>query len=232
MRNNDNRLTKRAGFTLIELLVVIAIVAVMAAILFPVFAAVRERGRRTVCQSNLKQIALAMQQYVQDNGGCYPPQAYQGKNADGSEADAVQWQILIFPYTKTYQVFFCPSTPSDAPSRQRGAENPREGVDYIYDWSWLNTVNRGLMKGTNEATLASPATIMLNTDIGWVTPDEVYHYCRLVPKSSCGVGFVGSTLHSGGGNHSYIDDHVKWLTPEAAGEIECLNGPLPPPFKN
>ena len=73
MRNNTWRAANRSGFTLIELLVVIAIVAVIAAILFPVFAGVRERGRRTVCQSNLKQIATAMQQYVQDNGGVYPP---------------------------------------------------------------------------------------------------------------------------------------------------------------
>ncbi len=60
MRNTTNRTATRAGFTLIELLVVIAIVAIIAAILFPVFATVRERGRRTVCQSNLHQIALAM----------------------------------------------------------------------------------------------------------------------------------------------------------------------------
>ena len=55
------------------LLVVVAIMAALATILFPVFASVRERGRRTVCQSNLKQIAVAMQQYVQDCGGIYPP---------------------------------------------------------------------------------------------------------------------------------------------------------------
>ena len=86
MRNYSNRVTKHAGFTLIELLVVIAIVAVVAAILFPVFASVRERGRRTVCQSNLKQIAIATQQYVQDCGGMYPP-------PNG-------WEYAAYTYTK------------------------------------------------------------------------------------------------------------------------------------
>ena len=231
MRNNANRLMKRAGFTLIELLVVIAIVAALAAILFPVFASVRERGRRTVCQGNLHQISLAMQQYVQENGNTYPPQAYQGKNADGSVADAVQWQQLIFPYLKTSQVFFCPSAPSDAPSHS-SPQVALEATDYTYAWGRLNTINRKGMRGVAETSLVNTTTIMLNTDAGWVTPDDVYHYCHLVPKTSCGRGFTGSTLHSGGGNYSYIDGHVKWLTPEDAGEVECLNSALPPSFKN
>ena len=231
MRNNANRLTKRAGFTLIELLVVIAIVAVIAAILFPVFAGVRERGRRTVCQSNLKQIAVAMQQYVQDNGGAYPPQAYQGKNTDGTEADSVQWQQLIFSYLKTSQVFFCPSAPSDSPWHH-APQDALETTDYTYDWGRLNRIGRNSFHGVAESALASPSTIFLNTDMGWVTLGEVYHYCRTVPKTSCGGDFTGSTLHSDGGNYSYIDGHVKWLTPEAAGEIDCLNGPLPLPIKN
>ncbi len=231
MRNNANRLMRRAGFTLIELLVVIAIVAVIAAILFPVFAAVRERGRRTVCQSNLHQISLAMQQYVQENGNTYPPQEYQGRNVDGSEADAVQWQQLIFPYLKTSRVFFCPSAPSDAPSHS-APQVALETTDYTYAWGRLNTITRKELRGVAEAALVNPTTLMLNTDAGWITSDDVYHYCRLVPKTSCGGGFTGSTLHSDGGNYSYIDGHVKWLTPEAEGEVDCLNGPLPAPFKN
>jgi prepilin-type N-terminal cleavage/methylation domain-containing protein len=96
---SKNWARKPNGFTLIELLVVIAIVAVIAAILFPVFAEVRERGRRTVCQSNLGQLALAVQQYVQDNDGTYPP------NLD--------WGYAPFSYLKNVDVFRCPDHPSD-----------------------------------------------------------------------------------------------------------------------
>jgi prepilin-type N-terminal cleavage/methylation domain-containing protein len=99
MRNNTYRAAKCVGFTLIELLVVIVIVAVISAILFPVFAGVRERGRRTVCQSNLKQIALAMQQYVQDSGGMYPP--------------PIRWEYAAYTYTKSGQVFHCPDYPAN-----------------------------------------------------------------------------------------------------------------------
>ena len=135
MRNNANRLTNRAGFTLIELLVVIAIVAVVAAILFPVFAAVRERGRRTVCQSNLKQIAMAMQQYVQDNGGVYPLAS--GTISKGGVAYLFDWSQAIFSYIKDDQLLLCPDVPGDAPWRA-GSISRLGTPDYAYDWGWLN----------------------------------------------------------------------------------------------
>ena len=134
MRNNTNSKTERAGFTLIELLVVIAIVAVIAAILFPVFAGVRERGRRTVCQSNLKQIAIAMQQYVQDYGGVYPP--------------SINWENAAYSYTKTVQVVRCPDLPDDSPE-----------VHYTYDVTWLNVFPppypSKTILGAREFTLAT-----------------------------------------------------------------------------
>ena len=232
MRNNANRPIKRAGFTLIELLVVIAIVAVIAAILFPVFAGVRERGRRTVCQSNLKQIAIAMQQYVQDNGGIYPLAS--GTINKGGVAYLFDWSQAIFPYVKDDRVFFCPDTPADAPWRA-GSASGLGSPDYAYDWEWLNvfpppypTKN---VQGTHESSLTTPSSIFLNDDMVWTTADRVWHDGRDGPKSSCGQGGGGATLHSGAGNYSYIDGHVKWLTPEEAGEVECLNGPLPTPFK-
>ena len=226
MRNKANRLTKRAGFTLIELLVVIAIVAVMAAILFPVFATVRERGRRTVCQSNLKQIAVAMQQYVQDNGGTYPPLG--------------TWEIAAYTYTKHGQVFHCPDYPTDKingflvldPLSVTGLVH----VDYNYNAARLGvflTPLRGKeVGGVRESTLATPSTIFLNRDGSWVDDDGVDHTIRRETKNSCGREFSGSTLHSGAGHYSYLDGHVQWLTSEEAGEVECANVPLPAPFKN
>jgi len=82
-----------------EILVVIGIVAIIATILFPVFALVRERGRRTVCQSNLKQIAIAMQQYVQVDVRYDGPHCY------------AAWPVAIFPFVKNLQVFHCPDQP-------------------------------------------------------------------------------------------------------------------------
>ena len=97
---------KRAAFTLIELLVVIAIIAILAAILFPVFARARENARRSSCQSNLKQIGLGVIQYAQDYDERMPSSRMNPGNVDTLGG---VWQVLIQPYIKSYQVFQCPS---------------------------------------------------------------------------------------------------------------------------
>jgi prepilin-type processing-associated H-X9-DG protein len=83
----------------------------------------------------------------------------------------------------------------------------------------------------HEVNFLTPATIWFNVDASWSNGDENFYF-RTAPKTSCGREFVGSTIHSGAGNYSYLDGHVKWLTPEESGEIECANGPLPVPFKD
>jgi prepilin-type N-terminal cleavage/methylation domain-containing protein/prepilin-type processing-associated H-X9-DG protein len=108
-RVQSHRIVHR-GFTLIELLVVIAIIAILAAILFPVFARARENARRTSCLSNLKQIGLGVMQYTQDQDGHYPP-AYYYKNNASSAGGYVQWSGLVQPYVKSEQLFVCPSHP-------------------------------------------------------------------------------------------------------------------------
>lgn len=95
---------KRA-FTLIELLVVIAIIAILAAILFPVFATAREKARQTSCSSNMKQLGLAYVQYTQDYDECWPV----GDQANG---DGSGWYDSVYPYIKSVQVFDCPSDPT------------------------------------------------------------------------------------------------------------------------
>ena len=92
---SKKHLSRRFGFTLIELLVVIAIIAILAAILFPVFARARENARRSSCQSNEKQIALGLKQYLQDNNEKYPA--------------ATGWQAALEPYVKSSALFKCPS---------------------------------------------------------------------------------------------------------------------------
>lgn len=118
--------TRRSGFTLIELLVVIAIIAILAAILFPVFAQAREKARTTSCLSNQKQMGLGLIQYMQDydqlvppfrvetpftwkaNGGTY----YWGNYSTGSYLTGTYWNTLLQPYIKSWSVQDCPSDPN------------------------------------------------------------------------------------------------------------------------
>jgi len=98
----------KSGFTLIELLVVIAIIAILAAILFPVFAQVREKARQTTCLSNEKQIGLGITQYVQDYDETFPHQKFY----DGANASTwATWQTVINPYMKSHDVYRCPDNP-------------------------------------------------------------------------------------------------------------------------
>src|SRR5665213_1415454 len=96
----------RKGFTLIELLVVIAIIAILAAILFPVFAKVREKARQTTCASNEKQLGLGVLQYVQDYDERYPGN-WGGNNNDNS-GGGWGWGNAIMPYVKSTAIFTCP----------------------------------------------------------------------------------------------------------------------------
>src|SRR4028118_570049 len=103
--SSKSRIVQRLkGFTLIELLVVIAIIAILAAILFPVFARARENARRASCLSNAKQIGLGVMQYAQDYDEKLPF-SYTNPGPGGIWADTIQ------PYVKNYQMFKCPSNP-------------------------------------------------------------------------------------------------------------------------
>ncbi len=97
-------LPKKSGFTLIELLVVIAIIAILAAIIFPVFASAREKARQTVCASNTKQLSLGVLMYAQDYDEILPPTAIPSEESDGT-----LWPMLVQPYIKNDQVRRCPS---------------------------------------------------------------------------------------------------------------------------
>jgi prepilin-type N-terminal cleavage/methylation domain-containing protein len=130
----------KKGFTLIELLVVIAIIAILAAILFPVFARARENARRASCQSNLKQIGLGTLQYVQDYDEKNVPEYYtdigQGTHPFTTAilSGYFCWMELIQPYTRSEQVLFCPSS-SSSPT------NPTNGnYGIVYGTSFLEPV--------------------------------------------------------------------------------------------
>lgn len=101
------RILAHQGFTLIELLVVMAIIALLAAILFPVFGRARENARRSSCTSNLKQLGLGIMQYAQDFDEKYP----MGMQAGWANS----WAVTVQPYAKSYEVFRCPNESNLAP---------------------------------------------------------------------------------------------------------------------
>jgi len=117
--NNQATNKNRFGFTLIELLVAIAIIAILAAILFPVFGRARENARRTSCQSNLKQMGLSFVQYAQDYDETMVAQRYGNATCGGFTGGAAltapgcgtyKWMDALYPYIKNNQIFVCPST--------------------------------------------------------------------------------------------------------------------------
>jgi len=116
----NSSVSKRSlGFTLIELLVVIAIIAILAAILFPVFAKVREKARQTSCLSNEKQLGLGFAQYVQDNDEMFPSGVVRGTLGAG-DLFGIGWAGEIYPYVKSVGLYDCPddvtaSTPNTTP---------------------------------------------------------------------------------------------------------------------
>jgi prepilin-type N-terminal cleavage/methylation domain-containing protein/prepilin-type processing-associated H-X9-DG protein len=162
MQSTPQTYHNRRAFTLIELLVVIAIIAILAAILFPVFARARENARRSSCQSNLKQIGLGMMQYTQDYDEHMPAGFLTNTGVpypDGVARTFQSWRVAIFPYVKSVQVFNCPS--ADSILEWKGQYKITQAA-YAYNWRapvGTGITNVGIHMGNNDTVGANLAAI-------------------------------------------------------------------------
>ena len=198
------KFTNKGAFTLIELLVVIAIIAILAAILFPVFGRARENARRSSCQSNLKQIGLALEQYTQDFDERYPFADHSG----GS------WRAVIQPYLKSTQVFRCPSNTANTTQDSYAAVVARWG-DYAgaMNVNWIG----GGIRPTSLSQFPSPSTTLVTVETR--SSDSWFMFDRDLPTSNCQQLWSG---HMGTANYLFVDGHVKALRPITLGTPNVL----------
>lgn len=209
----------KKGFTLIELLVVIAIIAILASILFPVFARARENARRASCMSNLKQVGMAAMMYVQDYDEFYPGRYSQNDvlPPDGEDLSGGNnywyWQQMLYPYTKNMQAFLCPSSDSTNILRRNYGANR-----YIFvEWNATRV---------SMASVPSPASTYMIMDAGnfSMTKSQTYTYdgaFYLPGMGTSGGSCAGANnaymsdcqggRHFHGVNMIFADGHVKWL---------------------
>jgi prepilin-type N-terminal cleavage/methylation domain-containing protein/prepilin-type processing-associated H-X9-DG protein len=195
------------GFTLIELLVVIAIIAILAAILFPVFAQARESARKTSCLNNCKQMGTAIQMYIQDWDGWYPLAWFDfGENG---------FDVALFPYIKNKQVYECPSNPV-TPSNWKGYTMGPLPRSYALNGDLTARVVSGRRAGVSESMVQFPANTILITEIrdtrksAKIGPEhEIFNankndVCSRIPFN----------IHQGGSNYVFADSHAKWFRVE------------------
>jgi prepilin-type N-terminal cleavage/methylation domain-containing protein/prepilin-type processing-associated H-X9-DG protein len=218
------------AFTLIELLVVIAIIAILAAILFPVFAQAREKARQSTCLSNCKQLGHAIMMYSQDYDElvlyAWLPPADLGPKKGARHPRTPTWRSMLYPYTKNIAIHHCPSAPQfntwEPGTREWGVTG--YGVNMVHwpagspkpPWSWPQGVTKANDTDVDipTAAIVSPAeTIMLtdyddnNGDPLAVTDSTGRHdYVRGVTRPED----KGYRRHSDGASYIYADGHVRW----------------------
>jgi len=206
---------RRRGFTLIELLVVIAIIAILAAILFPVFARAREKARQTSCLSNLKQMGLGILMYVQDYDEMFPISSGWHNEVTAPRG---YWIHAIMPYCKNQQMFECPSDPSPTSATWNGVTIP---ASYGYN---LCLSGDGYASYDAERGTVGPPRIWDALKIGRVTsvtsmwmvcdcyityPYSLTHLRYTVGNNPWRTVPYGPE-HNGGLNFVFVDGHAKW----------------------
>jgi len=214
-----------SAFTLIELLVVIAIIAILAAILFPVFASAREKARQTSCLSNLKQIGIAMMMYSQDADELYPP-AWFDKPVSWS---GKTWRESILPYSKSQQIYTCPSNPTND---QSTADNYYTGTFHVSYNCDSQTVIRDVYGTGNSpvalADVTSPAQTFAIAEVWASKAFEGWGYDTAAYNADLNPDYDGHrnslySGHNGTSNYIFADGHVKSYRPSATKYNNGLN---------
>jgi prepilin-type N-terminal cleavage/methylation domain-containing protein/prepilin-type processing-associated H-X9-DG protein len=214
-------MTKR-GFTLIELLVVIAIIAILAAILFPVFARAREKARQASCSSNTKQLGLGFLMYVQDYDERFPPQR------DWAVSGSFRhWVDEIYPYVKNSQLYICPSAkdsyyttiPSGVPPGGTVWWSQFVGnCSYGYG-AWLGGFGSGAARGLKDIACPANCTLVADCNTGvhaCCGGDFRVAYAEICQSQPGGCNIKADypsdryARHNGGSNVCFADGHTKW----------------------
>jgi len=192
---------RRVGFTLIELLVVIAIIAILAAILFPVFAKAREKARQASCSSNLKQIGIAWLMYAQDYDGVMSDYACRGCRPGGGTY--YRWEPVLMPYMKNWQITACPS----GPWRTMVGTPPLAYIGgYCYNYYYLGM--------RSIAEVRQPAETVSFVDGGMRDDLKTnYRAGHVNPPSQNTYTYISrpAPRHNEGCNIGWVDGHVKWM---------------------
>ncbi len=207
---------RKSGFTLIELLVVIAIIAILAAILFPVFARAREKARQTSCLSNIKELSLGCLMYAQDYDEIMVSSAIWYTPYNGTTGLLNWWEGMTYPYTKNSQISLCPSGSHFwmwYPDTSIAPWYPPL-TDYdVCDW----------VMGQSMAKYKAPANTLLIMDATgqceiWgagatdlSAADQTWLEQNYGVTSGDNGPYVNTDAHNGGFNASFQDGHAKWL---------------------
>jgi prepilin-type N-terminal cleavage/methylation domain-containing protein/prepilin-type processing-associated H-X9-DG protein len=220
-----------SAFTLIELLVVIAIIAILAAILFPVFAQAREKARAATCLSNGKQVGLALMQYVQDYDETYPVNnlAYAPTNPGAANsAFLASWMLHLEPYSKNLQIYECPSRRFQTtitlnyanrqvalPERGLGANEwviGRVGYTAHTGGAALQPIAQAALQRVAETPLVADSLYLLFLDPRRIAAANFGQAWTAFsgPIVNTSANDPATARHAGGSNVIWADGHAKW----------------------
>lgn len=241
MKNIHAPRFQHSGFTLIELLVVIAIIAILAAILFPVFAQAREKARAASCLSNCKQIGLAEMQYMQDYDQCLHEMLSGGATSSAGTVQQTYAQILQ-PYVKSVNVFGCPSSTLEKtdityPNRNFFSIEMNSGLNLYYNYRYWGIIGKNFTLTTDTAIEADKTFLTPITDADIRSPAQTVVFGDAFDKTvgantprgywlygGIGVRQYGiADRHQQGTNLVFMDGHAKWFKANAISNQQAIN---------